>query len=546
MAGKMSERKIGIALDLGTSGFRAQAVDLDSGEVLSTAITTGHPLPGANVIDHLHFALDMGRDTASALIVSAVNRVIAALTVDAASVERLALCGNSVQLSLFQGLEVGDLAWAGERKRKGEHITVPDRRGGSMKAGDIAHLELPDSCAVLIPPAVSHTVGADGLAMVLQSGLLEEEGTALVTDYGTNAEMALCHNGRIFTASAAAGPALEGQELGCGMLAAPGAICDLVHNGDQLWTLMVLDDEMYPAEGPQIDFSSPFFLNEKRLSLRGITGTGVVSLIAEGFAQGLISLPKVCTSDAILHLGTTLFFDEHDLLEAGKAIGAVRAGHMTLCEQAGITYGDIKTVYLAGATGTYMDPLKAQRAGLIPPQVERVIKIGNSSLRMASALLQEPAMLERLQVLAASLKSDYCMLASSDIFKKLFILELSYWTEGMPMELYRDLLKRYGLGTIPGFGPLPRIDRTVRRDIEPLGTLGLHTITDVGQHVGCEIAGCTECGACVRECPQDALAIDGSRITLDHACCSGVACRRCERVCPVQVMKLDQFFRTGE
>ena len=53
--------KLGIALDLGTSGFRGQAIDLDqNGQILSTAVTTRHPLPGANVIDHLHFALEVG------------------------------------------------------------------------------------------------------------------------------------------------------------------------------------------------------------------------------------------------------------------------------------------------------------------------------------------------------------------------------------------------------------------------------------------------------------------------------------------------------
>jgi len=51
----MSE--LGIALDIGTSGFRAQAIDLATGEVLSTAITVRHPIPGSNVMDHVSFAI---------------------------------------------------------------------------------------------------------------------------------------------------------------------------------------------------------------------------------------------------------------------------------------------------------------------------------------------------------------------------------------------------------------------------------------------------------------------------------------------------------
>ena len=36
-----------IALDIGTSGFRAQAINLDTDEVVSTAITTRHPVPAS-------------------------------------------------------------------------------------------------------------------------------------------------------------------------------------------------------------------------------------------------------------------------------------------------------------------------------------------------------------------------------------------------------------------------------------------------------------------------------------------------------------------
>ena len=51
---------MGIAFDIGTSGFRVQLVDLKTKKVLRTAITLRHPLPGANVMDHLNFAIRVG------------------------------------------------------------------------------------------------------------------------------------------------------------------------------------------------------------------------------------------------------------------------------------------------------------------------------------------------------------------------------------------------------------------------------------------------------------------------------------------------------
>ncbi len=52
--------RLSVAMDLGTSGLRDQALDVGNKEIISTVITTRHPLPGANVIDHLHLAIEMG------------------------------------------------------------------------------------------------------------------------------------------------------------------------------------------------------------------------------------------------------------------------------------------------------------------------------------------------------------------------------------------------------------------------------------------------------------------------------------------------------
>ncbi len=96
---------------------------------------------------------------------------------------------------------------------------------------------------LLCPPAIKHEIGADALAMMLETDFLIQSEPSLVTDYGTNAEMALKVGDRIITASAAAGPAIEGQGISSGMLASPGAICDVKPEG-QYWRIMVLDREM--------------------------------------------------------------------------------------------------------------------------------------------------------------------------------------------------------------------------------------------------------------------------------------------------------------
>jgi methylamine methyltransferase corrinoid activation protein len=537
--------RFALAMDLGTSGLRGQAIDISSGEIISTVITTRHPLPGANVMDHLHFALELGAPAASGIMIEAVNRVIARLRVPMEDVARFALCGNPVQLSLFQGMEIRDLAYAGTRKLAALRVVPPKREGAIIPASEIPGLNLPAHCEVVIPPAVRHEVGADALAMIIRTGMLERDETSLATDFGTNAEVALFHEGRVITGSTAAGPAIEGQRITCGMLAAPGAVCDLEPEHSH-HRLVLLDADMLPVRGALIDLADKGFIADvEKPRPVGITGTGAVAVIIEGIESGLIALPHIRTADNRLHLGEDIFLTEGDLAEAGKAFGAVRGGHMTLCREAGISPEEIRTAYMAGASGTYVDALKAQRLGLVPPRVKTVCQVGNTSLAMAVELATNPEALDTMVRLAGRLRESHCNFSESKAFQRIYILELAYWTEGMPMSEYRRFLKKFGMPDLAPAGGTPEVIRSVLREISDLGPMGIETITDIGRVTTMIVEGCISCRRCIEECPEGALsmaAAEPGTVTLDEALCDGLACGRCERACPEKVFNLNRFF----
>jgi NAD-dependent dihydropyrimidine dehydrogenase PreA subunit len=175
-----------------------------------------------------------------------------------------------------------------------------------------------------------------------------------------------------------------------------------------------------------------------------------------------------------------------------------------------------------------------------------VTQVGNTSLKMAGGLVRDVGLLSQMAELADRLRKDHCMLAASDIFKKIFLLELSFWGEGMPWQNYQNLLKRYGLNDIPEGFSKPQIQRASSRDIDEMGTLGLHVIEDIGQAMLHRFEGCTMCGSCLDACPQAALSLEYenelSVIRLNQSRCAGVACRRCEGACPEKVMELNGFF----
>ena len=538
--------RLAIGLDLGTSGFRAQAIDLSSGQVLSTAITTRHPLPGGNVIDHVHFALALGVGAARDLVVEAVNRVLGQLRISLSDVVRLAVCGNPAQLSLLQAMEIRDLAFAGSRLLKALDVRPPQRAAAIRRADEFPGLILPDKCQVIIPPAVRHEIGADALALIIQTGMLECVETTIAIDYGTNAEMALAHEGKIFTGSAAAGPALEGQHITCGSLAIPGAIADLEAEGTG-HRLKILDDELQPVSGAMIDLAQA----EEEAQAGGpsavaITGTGTIAALDQALEAGLIALPHIRTADRQLHFGKAIYLTEGDLAEAGKAIGAIRAGYFTLSVEAGIAPADIRAAFLAGASGTYMDAKKAGRLGLIPAGVHTVRQVGNTSLAMARQLALAPAKLEAMSEIAERLQQTHSLFALSKTFARVFILELARWTEGMPMPTYREMLRRYRLPDLPPMVAPPQVTHTVTKDIGDPGRMGLVTINRIGKPVAVALGGWAGCATCASECPARALSVttDFGRTTLllDPSACLGVACRRCEQSCPSKVFHLEAFF----
>lgn len=532
-----------IAVDIGTSGIRCQAIDRETGKTVDTAITQRHPIPGMNVIDHVNFAMKSGADVANKLIIKCINRLFSALDIDLADVKRIGVCGNTFQMSLFQNIEVRDLAFAGENMLKTLGVGKVERNGAVLKASELGIVGMPDA-EVIIPPAVRHEIGADAIAMLLVTKVNESKEPCLVVDYGTNAEMALiCGDGRIFTGSAAAGPAMEGQEIEKGMLAAPGAISDvnIVEDG---WQCTVLDDSMVPRPGDTIDPYTGKVVRKGEVRAVGITGTGTVAALYCGMKAGIIVPPKINTEDGKIHLQDGVYLVSKDIDEAGKAIGAMRAGFLTLLHAAGMWTGDVRIAYMSGASGLYVDARKALGAGMVVPCAAELVQFGNTSIQMARRIALGQTDLETLRTFAEKLKAEHCMFATSETFKNIYSIEYSVWCTSMPMSMYDEMLSMYDL---PPLGE-PKDNVSVRKSAKtdlPDTESAVVRIVDSGTVLSGKVEGCILCGRCTKECPENALSLKpadgGSAAYVRSDRCAGTACRRCEHRCPDRLLHLDTF-----
>jgi len=269
----------------------------------------------------------------------------------------------------------------------------------------------------------------------------------------------------------------------------------------------------------------------------GITGTGVIAALSNGMKQGIIANSKIKTEDGYLTLQDGIRISSKDVEEAGKAIGALRCGFLTLMDAAGLWVDDIKKAYMSGASGLYVDPIKALEVGMVAPGAKNIVQFGNTSIGMARKIIFGEISLEELREFAKKLLAQHVMFATSEFFKNLYAVEYSLWCGGMPWSEYNNMLEMYSIKPIPLSINSAEIQhkRLAVRDLPDTEECKVHII-QAGTTVTGKLDGCIACKKCMKECPEKALTIikkdDGMWAEIKTDRCGGTACRRCESVCP--------------
>ena len=270
-------------------------------------------------------------------------------------IEYLTVCANTTMLHIFCGEDPTAI---------GSAPYTPVFTEMRAYSGDA--LGLPAG-QVYVLPSASGYIGADVICGVLT--LEEKTGPWLLADLGTNGELALRIDGKIVCASTAAGPALEGANIECGLGGVPGAICAVSWENDSLAIRTV---------GGQ--------------DATGICGSGLVDLIALLVQCGVID-ETGCFDDFCEHplaqkldddrfyLTDSIWLSQKDVRQFQLAKAAIHAGITTLCASAGLRPEDIKKLYIAGGLGFYLREESALTAGLIPSGFTGKIQaLGNSAL----------------------------------------------------------------------------------------------------------------------------------------------------------------------
>lgn len=360
-----SDDGYGLALDIGTTTLALQIVRLSTGEVVGRASDRNPQTTlAADVMGRIRAATEGQAQILRSSLLAAVRDMTKEACrqagVSPAAPREAVVTGNTVMLHLLCGRPVDALGHAPFAARWLFDETV-DLEG----------------VPAYLPPCMDAFVGADVSCAVLSSGLCRHR-CALLADVGTNGEIALFRDGKLYVTSTAAGPAFEGAGISCGMNNVPGAVTRVTLSQGELRLATV-------GGAPP----------------RGVCGSGLLDAISVFLKTGLISGSGATLGPLTLAPGLSLTPQDVRALQLAKA--AVAAGMTTLLETAGVGWEEVERLYLAGGFGSHFSVSSAVDVGLLPPGIaDRVSVIGNAALAGATMLLLDPARKDEIRRLADS------------------------------------------------------------------------------------------------------------------------------------------------
>lgn len=402
---------IGLAVDIGTTTVVAQAVDLITGDVLATASEYNRQISrGEDVIARMMYGEEMGFGDLTELARQTVDSTVQEL-IDEVSASRgealtendivgASVAGNTIMTHFFVGLDTRYL-------RLEPYVPVahniPPRRGHDLG------IRVHPSARTLLFPSRAGYLGGDVVADVIASGMHVRKEPTLLIDVGTNGEMVLGCEDWLVACACSAGPAFEGGEVSSGMRAMDGAIDSIRINDDLSTAYHVLGDE----------------------APNGICGSGLIDLIAEMYAHGVIDrkariqdleTDRVREDDSgreyvvewrdRLGQGAAedLVVTDADLQNILRTKAAIYGAATVLLNKMSQRIDGLDEVVIAGGFGNHLDIDRAISIGMFPdiPR-DKYRFIGNGALSGA-----------RLALLSADMRKEM-----AEVFEEMTYIELS-------------------------------------------------------------------------------------------------------------------------
>ena len=417
----------GLAVDIGTTTVVAKLIDMSNGQCLGTrADLNGQMKYGDDVISRINYA-ETGEKSAELqkLIIDCLNNLTAQLcekiSIGPEDIYEACVVGNTTMNHIFLKLPVAGL---GQAPYKAFNLEARDHSPKTLG------VRMNTAGNVHTAANIAGFVGADTTAVALATDIGSAGQQSLVVDIGTNGEIVLGTGDKLYAASCAAGPALEGARITCGSRAMTGAIeAVVVNEGD-------IDSDVIGG-GPASSICGSALIDAAAvlLDLGIVNATGrfvtveklqnqrspvVLSRIIEYKGQ-----PAFVLADDSSRRGQRVLLTQSDIRQLQLAKAAIRTGIRLLQKKVGIKDTDIKQIFLAGAFGNYIRRESALRIGLLPDvPAERIHFVGNAAGSGAQMILLSLDCRKLAGQLAGRI--EYIEIADEPDFQTVFAEEMRF------------------------------------------------------------------------------------------------------------------------
>ncbi len=399
----------GFAVDIGTTTVAIYLYDLNAGKCLEKH-TFMNPQGsfGADVISRIEKASSGKQKELGEIIRNAVEHSILSMSQKHALTPSAAvITGNTSMLYLFLEQDTTPMTAA--------PFEISEYLGKAITGIFPRFPKL--SC--YFPRTIAAFVGSDITCSLLACGMYDTDQTVLMADIGTNGEMGLLHQGKLYVCATAAGPAFEGAGITFGMAASEGAIDSVSVTGEQI-THTVIDAK----------------------KATGICGTGLIDAVAVLYRTGLMDETGYIEEEndrfeaylteyddeTAVKLTKEICITQRDVRQLQLAKAAICGGIDTLLLTAGITPEEVDTFYIAGGFGRYIDTASASAIGLFPRELAAHAKaVGNAAGAGACMLLCNRNLFKQSDALAKS--AEVVDLSTSAVFMERYIERMHFANE---------------------------------------------------------------------------------------------------------------------
>lgn len=392
----------GVAFDLGTTTLAAALFDWKKKrKLLEISAWNPQGVFGADVISRMQYCLHGdGAVQMQGKLLEGMNLMLSELlsalreqSGEEISIDTVVAAGNSAMTHFLLGEDVASLAKTPFR---------PAFLKGQERNAAALGLCVPEHTKLFTLPLLGGQVGGDITAALLSVDIFSQEEGTLLVDIGTNGEIAFFRNGKLYVCSAAAGPALEGAGISCGMRAQAGAVEKVWLTGGEVYTKVLG--------------------NAKPL---GICGSGLIDAVAVLLELGKLHADGYLEDGEFSLCSGSVRITQEDIRQFQMVKAAIHAGITAVVRAAGAELSEISQIYIAGAFGSSLRKQNAVRTGLLPDVPSgRIQAVGNASLKGAGLVLCSGEKRRQAELIRDAVVLTE--LAGSEDFQKEYLLQMGF------------------------------------------------------------------------------------------------------------------------